>query len=215
MKRLTLFAALSACFSIALQGMDAETREKLFPRLVVVGALCENKKFCECIQNMNAAIDGLSTKAVSEKSGLAPAELTELKNATKSYRDQQMKMMCTDPTLTKLIPCMKYCTQTTQFSKQVAEEQALTVTQTLLTYRAFVEREKKLAEQNKQKSAQLELRKRLAVPQSVEYKSGRVFVTDKNGVEYEKIGENFYPALSIPKSYSAEPVCTAKNKNSQ
>lgn len=196
MKKLTLFAALSACFSAALRGMDAETREKLFPRLVVVGALCENKKFCECIQNMNAAIDGLATKAVSEKSGLAPAELTELRSATKSYRDQQMKFLCTDSTLTKLIPCMTYCRKATEFSEQAAEEQALTVTQTLLNYRAFVEREKKLAEQNKQRSAQLELRKRLAVPQSVEYKSGRVFVTDANGVEYEKIEEKLYPTIS-------------------
>jgi len=212
MKNMTLFAALSACFSAALQGMNAETREKLFPRLVVVGALCDNKKFCECIQNMNAAINGLATKAVAEKSGLASAELTELTSAAKSYRDQQMKMMCTDPTLTKLIPCMKYCIQTTQFSEQAAEEQALTVTQTLLNYRAFVEREKKLAKQNKERSAQLELRNRLAVPQSVEYKSGRLFVTDKNGTEYEKIGENFYPALSIAKSYSIEPICAPRDE---
>lgn len=212
MKKLALFAAVSACFSAALQGMDTETRERIFPRLVVVGALCENKKFCECIQNMNAAIDGLSTKTVSEKSGLTPTELTELRSATKSYRDQHMNFLCTDPTVTKLIPCMKYCTQATQFSQQAAEEQALTVTQTLLTYRAFIEREKELAEHNKERSVQLELRKRLAVPQSAEYKSGRVFVTDKNGVEYEKIGENFYPTLSIAKSYSVEPICAPRDE---
>lgn len=212
MKNMTLFAALLACLSTALHSMDAETREKLFPRLVVVGALCENKKFCECIQNMNAAIDGLSTKAVSEKSGLAPAELTELTSATRVYRDQQMKFLCTDPTLTKLIPCMTYCTQTKKFSQQFAEEQALTVTQALLKYRAFVEQEKKLAEQNKERSVQLQLRKRLAVPQSVEYKSGRLFVTDQNGTEYEKVGEKFYPALSIAKSYSAEPVCAPRDE---
>jgi hypothetical protein len=192
---MTLFVALSACLNAALQGMDAETREKLFPHFVVVGALCENRKFCECIQNMNAAIDGLSTKAVSEKSGFSEAELTELTSVAKSYRDQQMKMMCTDPTATKLIPCMTYCRQTTQFSQQLAEEQALTVTQALFKYRAFIEREKKLAEQNKERSLQLQLRNRLAMPQSVEYQNGRLFVTDSNGTEYEKVGEKFYPAV--------------------
>jgi len=208
MKNMTLFAALSACFSTALHS-NPERIDKaaLFPKSVFLGALCTPDEYdatyklkpnaCNCLRNLEAASDGinyLGRDALTKNSGISEKELEALGTAAKAYYYDGLHDVAGGSMPGKFIgdrelanpeniaSCGSYkLARDEKHSAFEIEE----VNELLATRKAVAV-----------VNALLEHRRNTIAPQiTAEFEDGRTFVIDQNGIQYEKVGENFYPAV--------------------